>query len=196
MDNENLYGLILAGGKSTRMGMDKDRISYHGLPQSLYLFSLLDKLCQNTFLSIRADQQKEYSDYNFVVDENIYRGPFNGILSAHKENPEAAWLVIACDLPLIDQETLQLLVSERDRSKKATALATDKTGLPEPLAAIWEADGLKQVPDYLQKIQSSCPRKYLLNSDIKLVVPQKDEVLLNANFEEEYLEVMQKLSAL
>jgi molybdopterin-guanine dinucleotide biosynthesis protein A len=196
MNTENLYGLILAGGKSTRMGMDKDRISYHGLPHSLYLLGLLDEICQNTFLSIRADQEKEYGDHNYIVDENIYRGPFNGILSAHKKDPEVAWLVVACDLPLIDRKTIQLLVSERDTTKKATALATGKTGLPEPLAAIWEAEGLSPVQDYLQKAQSSCPRKYLLNSDIKLVVPQTDQVLLNANFEEEYLEVMKKLSIL
>ncbi len=196
MNREHLYGLVLAGGKSARMGMDKDRINYHGLPQSIYLLSLLDEICQKTFISIRADQQKEYKDYNIVVDENIYRGPFNGILSAHNKYPNAAWLVIACDLPLIDRKTLQLLVSERERSKRATALATDKTGLPEPLAAIWEPSGLHQVPDYLERSQSSCPRKFLLNTDIKLVVPQVDEVLLNANFEEEYLEVMKKLSAL
>lgn len=193
---ENLYGLILAGGKSKRMGKDKDRIAYHGSPQSIYLYGLLDDLCRKTFLSIRADQAQKYQNYNSIVDVNDYRGPFNGLMSAHNTNPDVAWLVIACDLPLIDPETLQLLIIERDKNKKATALATRKSGLPEPLAAIWEPGGLKQVPEYLENSESSCPRKYLLNSDIKLVTPQKDDVLLNANFEEEYLEVMKKLSVL
>ncbi len=178
------------------MGKDKDLISYHGMPQSIYLYGLLSELCQNTFLSIRADQKQEYKDLDVIVDQNIYRGPFNGLLSAHHMESEAAWLVIACDLPFIDEETLRLLISERDRSKKATALATHKTGLPEPLAAIWEPLGLNQVPDYLEESQSSCPRKYLLSTEIKLVYPQKDEVLLNANFEEEYLEAIKKLAAL
>ena len=196
MNTENLYGLILAGGNSTRMGKDKDRIVYHGTPQSIYLYRLLDNLCPKTYLSIRAEQSEQYREYNAVVDENIYPGPFNGLLSAHNENPDVAWLVIACDLPLINTDTLQLLINERDKSKMATALATQKTGLPEPLAAIWEPGGLEQVPEYLENSQSSCPRKFLLNSEIKLVTPRKDEVLLNANFEEEYLEVMKKLSVL
>ena len=191
---EGLYGLVLAGGKSRRMGKDKSQISYHGQPQSRYLYHLLAKFCQKTFLSIRQDQIDQYDDsYQLITDQDKFKGPFNGLLSAHDHSAEASWLVVACDLPLMDEDTIGQLITERDSSKMATALATRKTGLPEPLAAIWEANGLEKVPPYLREAESSCPRKYLLNSDIKLVTPKDDKVLLNANFEEEYEAVMKIL---
>ena len=66
-----LNGLVLAGGKSTRMGKDKGQISYHGIPQSTYLYNLLKDICDNTFLSIREDQQNQYDDtFNVIVDQN------------------------------------------------------------------------------------------------------------------------------
>ena len=189
-----LYGLVLAGGKSRRMGKDKSLLSYHGIPQSIYLYQLLERFCDKTYLSIRKDQIDQFEEsYELIVDQDRYKGPFNGLLSAHNQNPEVSWLVVACDLPLMDEETIQQLISERNIALMATALATQKTGLPEPLAAIWEAHGLEKVPAYLEEAESSCPRKFLLNSQIKLVVPNDDKALLNANFEEEYQAVMKIL---
>lgn len=190
-----LYGLVLAGGKSLRMGKDKAQISYHGIPHSIYLYNLLQNFCDKTYLSLRSDQQLEYrEEFQIIQDQDRYRGPFNGLLSAHDYAPEAAWLVVACDLPLMDLLTIEDLIEQRNSKKIATALATRKTGLPEPLAAIWESNGLHKAIDYLSKSDSSCPRKYLLNSDIKLVYPAEDKVLLNANSEEEYLEVLRILA--
>lgn len=190
-----LNGLVLAGGQSLRMGKDKGQITYHGQPQSIYLYNLVRKLCGNTYLSIREDQKDLYADtLPTITDRNVYRGPFNGILSAHEFDPEASWLVVACDLPLMDLSGLRSLIAERDTRKDATAMATRKTGLPEPLAAIWEAGTLEKVPSYLENTESSCPRKYLLNSDIKLVFPTDDTILLNSNSEEDYKEVMKILS--
>lgn len=178
------------------MGKDKGQIAYRGQPQSIYLYNLVSKLCGNTYLSIREDQKDLYADtLPTITDRNVYRGPFNGIMSAHEFDPLASWLVVACDLPLMDISGLKSLIAERDSSRDATAMATRKTGLPEPLAAIWEAGTLDKVPSYLENSESSCPRKYLLNSDIKLVFPADDTILLNSNSEEDYKEVMKILSA-
>ncbi len=196
MEKNGLYGLVLAGGRSTRMGKDKAQIPYHGQPHGKYLYALLSSLCDRTFLSVRSEQAGDFPpDYDLIVDKNQYKGPFNGILSACDQFPHRSFLVVACDLPLIDQSSLSYLINQRDPEKCATAFATRKTGLPEPLVAIWEARGLQNAKEYLRHSESSCPRKYLLNSDIKLIQPTDDRVLLNANFEEEYLEVMKILSA-
>lgn len=191
-----LFGLVLSGGKSTRMGQDKGAIQYHDLPQREHLYNLLSKVCTRTFLSIRKDQTDEIStDMDTIIDQDKYKGPFNGLLSAHSIYPEVAWFVIACDLPLIDLNAMNQLINLRDTSKIATAFATRESGLPEPLAAIWEPGGLTRSIDYLQHAASSCPRKYLINSDIKLVFPKDDIVLMNANSEEDYREVISKLEA-
>src|SRR6185295_4608183 len=54
--NASIYGLVLAGGASTRMLRDKAALSYHGKPQLQWSWELLDQRCQRTFISGRADQ--------------------------------------------------------------------------------------------------------------------------------------------
>lgn len=191
-----LYGLVLSGGKSTRMGQDKSLIQYHDLPQREHLYNLLSQVCDKVFFSIRNEQSHEFaSDVATIIDRDEYKGPFNGLLSAHYSNPKIAWLVLACDLPLINMGSIKQLIAERDINKNATAFATTKTGLPEPLAAIWEPHGLDKAIDYLKSATSSCPRKFLINSDIKLVFPKDDIVLMNANSEDDYKEVLAKLGS-
>lgn len=191
-----LYGLVLSGGRSTRMGQDKSVIQYHDRPQREHIYNLLSQVCNKTFLSIRKEQESEISEgICTVIDMDKYKGPFNGLLSAHYTYPKVAWLVLACDLPLIDLKAINQLIAARDSKKDATAFATRKSGLPEPLAAIWEPRGLANSIDYLGQATSSCPRKFLINSDIKLVFPKDDIVLMNANSEEDYREVLSKLES-
>ncbi|RRQ48926.1 molybdenum cofactor guanylyltransferase [Maribacter algicola] len=193
---DRLYGLVLSGGKSTRMGQDKGLISYHGVPQREHLYHLLDTLCDKTFLSVRQDQDEEIaSNFKTILDRNEFRGPYNGLLSAHREYPDVAWLVLACDLPLIDEASLKELISQRDTQKLATAFANRDNPLPEPLCAIWEPEALKTSIAYLEAGNGTCPRKFLINNDVSLVFPKTPQVLLNANSQEEYKEALQKLEA-
>lgn len=194
MEKTKIYGLVLSGGKSTRMGTDKGSIVYHSIPQRDYLYNLLNTVCDSTFYSIREDQKNEFSnEANVIVDENKFRGPYNGLLSAYNYNPNVAWLVVACDLPLLDKEALQQLIEERDSTKLATAFATSESRLPEPLCAIWEPEALQQSVAYLSAGNGSCPRKFLINSDAKLAYPKQDKVLLNANSVQEYEDAIQKI---
>lgn len=190
-----LNGLVLSGGKSTRMGKDKGLIAYHGMPQREYLYHLLDRVCEETYISIRKEQQDQLPDgMKVILDEDTYKGPYNGLLSAHNKYPDAAWLVLACDLPLIDLQSLQELITARDLNVLATAFAQKENPLPEPLCAIWEPKALEQSVPYLKSGNGTCPRKFLINSDVKLVFPTNENVLLNANSEEEYKEALVKLA--
>jgi molybdopterin-guanine dinucleotide biosynthesis protein A len=177
------------------MGTDKGLIPYHGVPQREYLYNLLSQVCEKTFISLREEQKDELPvTTETIVDLNEFRGPYNGLLSAHKKYPDVAWLVLACDLPLMDLDALQELISQRDRTKQATAFALKENPLPEPLCAIWEPHALQQSITYLESGNGTCPRKYLINHDTKLVFPTHEHVLLNANSEEEYKEALQKLA--
>jgi molybdopterin-guanine dinucleotide biosynthesis protein A len=195
ISNAKLYGLVLSGGKSTRMGEDKGQITYHNLPQREHLYHLLSEVCNQTFLSIRKDQESEISNsFKTILDQDEFRGPYNGLLSAHNAHPEAAWLVLACDLPLMDKKSLEELIAARNSDKIASAFADAEDPLPEPLCAIWEPKALKQSVEYLKAGNGSCPRKFLINADVNLVFPKQKEVLLNANSRTEYEEALLKIA--
>lgn len=190
-----LFGLVLAGGKSTRMGEDKGILQYHGVPQREYTVALLNSCGIKTFLSVRSDQQDQIpTGMDVILDRDEFRGPFNGLLSAHRAYPDVAWLVVACDMPLLKAEDIAFLIQERDPERMATAFATVKSGLPEPLAAIWEPAGLAAAMTYLETAMSSCARKFLINHDTKLVHPKDDRVLANANDPETFRELQEYIA--
>ncbi len=192
----DLYGLILAGGKSTRMNTDKGELAYHeSISQRSFLYQLLKKYCQHTFISCRAAQVVQLrKDETFIEDENMYKGPLNGILSAHHLYPDKAWLVIAVDLPLVTDETIKALINQRDIGQPATAYATHASKLPEPLLAIWEPGGLLAAEKYIQA-GSTCPRKFLMAQEIKMIYPADDAELFNANHYNDYLEAKNRIAS-
>ncbi|MCG3173690.1 MAG: putative molybdenum cofactor guanylyltransferase [Myxococcota bacterium] len=131
-----LYGLVMAGGRSLRMGRDKALIQYHGEPQAERMFRLLGAICERTYYSCRPDQEIGLPASR-IVDRRPDRGPAEGLLTAHHAHPGAAWLVVACDLPWLDQQALRELAKARAPELTATVFLSAR-GFPEPLCAIYE----------------------------------------------------------
>lgn len=180
-----LNGLILAGGKSTRMGTAKDLIHWHGKEQRYFVADLLAPFCHQVFISCREDQLKNIdSRYNTLTDTFLHMGPFGGILSALRAQRDKAWLVVACDLPLLDEKSLRLLIDSRNPEKIATTFESPFDGLPEPLITIWEP---KSYPLLLSSLaaENTCPRKILINSDTLILKARNPDALMNVNTPEE-----------
>ncbi len=176
----SVKGLILAGGRSSRMGKDKGSLDYHGKPQREYAADLLQNMGIETFISCRPDQLNTLNGYKGITDAFVDMGPVGGILSAFLFDPNAAWLVVACDLPLITTDFLKILLENRRPSALATAFKSPDNDFPEPLITLWEP---KAYPEILQFLSQGvmCPRKVLINSDTHLLTPSVSAALLNAN---------------
>ncbi len=103
-----LYGLVMAGGDSRRMGENKAFIVYHKNPQVYEAVSLLNKICGNVFISCRKEHGNLFnSNIRRIHDLDLANGPMDGLLAAFQKYPDKAWLVLPCDLPFIDLELLQ-----------------------------------------------------------------------------------------
>lgn len=137
-----LNGLILTGGRSTRMGEDKAQLVYHGKSQREHLMEMLRPYCSVVFWSVNVNQEAELEASGQlqlrIVDRFDIDGPLNGILSAFTYDPEAAWFVVACDMPLLTVQSLDTLVKGRNREKMATVFYDSDGKLPEPLLGIYE----------------------------------------------------------
>jgi len=191
-----LYGLLLSGGASQRMRQDKAALDYRGEPQLLRAWRLLEAVAERAFVSVRDSQRDDpvRAGLPQIVDSYDAIGPAAGILSAQKLFPDAAWLVLACDLPLLDSDTLHRLIAARDPSAFATAFASSHDGLPEPLCAIWEPASHALLQERYEK-GSYCPRKALIQSNIQLL-PAPGEALDNVNTPEEREAMQQRLESL
>lgn len=177
-----LFGLVLAGGASTRMRQDKAALQYHGRSQLEWAYELLAPFCTATFVSVRPDQREEPTRAAFpqIVDRQPGIGPLAGISAALQTHPKVAWLVLACDLPFLTESALRKLVEERDPASIATAYRSSHDGLPEPLCAIWEPAAREAVSAYIQA-GKHCPRKLLIASQCKLIDLAEPKALDNIN---------------
>lgn len=191
-----LFGLLLTGGRSKRMQRDKAALEYAGQSQLERAMGLLDPLVERVFVSVRADQLQDpqRARYPCITDALSDLGPIGGIHAALHAHPQAAWLVLACDLPFLDAATLQQLIAARDPLHLATAFRSSHDGKPEPLCAIYEPRALSAIDAWIASGQR-CPRGFLGQADVALLTLRAPRALDNINTAAEYLQARGQLGA-
>lgn len=188
-----LKALVLAGGKSKRMGEDKSQIQYHGKTQEVFTADICTDLGIETYISKAHNYaEDEIGGYPVLKDRLVDMGPYGAIITAMMSDPDAAWLVLACDLPYITSEHISALIASRSISHQGTAYKLIEQPFPEPLIAIYEPSIYQRMLRFLS-LGYACPRKVLINSDVHMVDLQQSEVAYNANTIEEKLEVLNQL---
>jgi molybdopterin-guanine dinucleotide biosynthesis protein A len=190
-----LYGLVLAGGESRRMGRDKALLDYHGRPQVEWAWHTLSRHGERVFVSVRAEHAADgvRSALPRIVDGSLGSGPIAGIAAAQAAHPEVAWLVVACDLPFLSDATLAHLVERRGASP-VTAYRSAHDGLPEPLCAIYEPATRQAIVDFIGT-GKHCPRKYILGAAVPLVDLPEATALDNVNTPEELAAAAARLTS-
>jgi len=178
--------LILVGGESKRMGEDKAVLKYNNEVQLDRIIQWADQLELKPYLSVRESQQQWGDSFGVETIPDLLKnaGPLGGIVSAMKFNPNSAWLVIACDLPLMNVKHLSALIQMRNPRKMATCFKSPMDGGPEPLATIYEPAAMHALIAWWAN-GFQCPRKMLFNSEVEIIEPNDNSVLMNVNTPEE-----------
>ncbi len=169
------------------MQRDKAALEYSGRSQLERAVELVAPLVERVFVSVRPDQTGDPLRARFaqIVDSGEVAGPIAGIVAAQSRHPEAAWLVLACDLPLLDQTTLRLLLRSRRPERHATAYRSSHDGLPEPLCAIYEPSSREAIRAHVASGRD-CPRKFLINANTELIDQPEPGALDNVNTPQDY----------
>ena len=141
----DIAGVVMAGGRSTRMGVEKAHIRAYGQTQPDMLArtrSLLAQVTGQVWVSCRPDNPKEGL---CIFDQHQGLGPFGGLYTAlvrAREEGLSAVLPLSCDLPFMDEATLRQLLHARD--------AALGTRVPQPDAAlgtrVLQPDAARQTP--------------------------------------------------
>ena len=190
-----IYALVLTGGHSKRMQRDKAALVYHGRSQLEWAVSFVQPHVERVFVSVRPDQTNDPVRARFeqIVDTEADLGPIAGIMAAQAKFPHVAWLVLACDLPFLDEGTLTTLIAARDPHRLATAFRSSHDVLPEPLCAIYEPASREAILAHVAS-GKNCPRKFLINSDVQLLDEPNPHALDNVNTPDEYGSAVAALS--
>jgi molybdopterin-guanine dinucleotide biosynthesis protein A len=192
-----LLGLVLAGGLSNRMGTDKATLEIAGVSLLERAVATLTQCVDQVFVSISALQATDTARSCYAVIEDRFEGigPAAGILSAHLHAPKAAWLVIACDMPLLDVSSIRRLIRARVADQDATAWASADASVPEPLCAIYEPGTLAAFLDLVSVGGDPSPRAWLEAARTHLLPEPRPEVLDGTNTREEFALLSQRLDA-
>jgi molybdopterin-guanine dinucleotide biosynthesis protein A len=183
-----IKGLVLAGGQSSRMGEDKAALEIAGVTLLERAVQLLQAQLDDVYVSVRSSQRHDSlrSRFNLIGDSYEDCGPAAGILAAHQAFPDCAWFVVACDMPLLDQNVIAGVIEARAADTGATAcLAGDNSG-PEPLCALYEPVNLAAFLQHVDEGGSPGPRAWLESRPITLLQMHSPERLAGVNTQEEF----------
>ena len=185
MSQPALRGLVLAGGQSVRMGADKAALLIDGRTLLARSVELLAPLTTDVHVAIRPGQASDAlrQQFSLLIDEVSVPGPAGALLAAWQHDPDAAWLVLACDMPALEHTALRELVAQRDPERGATAWQSPDDGLPEPLCAIWEPVTLARLAAVARQAGNGpvSPRAVLAAADPLLLNPAWPLALRSVN---------------
>jgi molybdopterin-guanine dinucleotide biosynthesis protein A len=169
-----MTGIILCGGKSTRMGVDKGLIQNKGVAWAKSAFNKVASLGLPVALSVNSEQFNIYSsafdESTLIIDNNKLqlKGPLLGVMSAHLKYSSEDLLVLACDMPFMDILLLQKLKDQYQLDASVDAIVYTNNGEPEPLCAIYSSAALAGI---LQKFYSGTLVKYSMKNMIEHINP-------------------------
>ncbi len=151
MNQQLLAGLVLCGGKSSRMGSDKGLLQKDGEYWARLAADKLATLQIPVFVSVHPSQQSDYSaiftDDSLIPDSLPLHGPLAGLLSASQKFPHYDWLILACDLPDMSTSLLQELLQVYRQNSTYECFIFINENEPEPLCGVYKAESLRKIAE-------------------------------------------------
>lgn len=192
---QKLTGLVVCGGLSSRMGLDKSMVEWHSVAQRYFLYQMLEPLCDSVFISCNATQASDIEPpYNYIIDDEKYRniGPMAALLTACNKFPNNSFLVIGCDYPFVKNEDILQLINSRNEKDAAVSFFNGSTGFYEPMIAIYENKFKGLLFENFRQRQYSL-QSILKGSSVCKVNPTAMKVIEGINTPEAYWIAMEEI---
>ena len=188
-------GLVLAGGKSRRMGgHHKGDLKYHEQSFQDHVIAELRKLTDKIFLSYGPVSHGEYPECQIVRDKYPEIGPVGGLCAGLEHSEYGMLMVAACDMPLLNADLYRYLwkslsEKEEEREKEYDGVVPVTEGKMHPLAAIYRASALRilehQIEENNYRVTDAVKAMDILYVDVTENVDYV-QMLRNINTGEEY----------
>jgi molybdopterin-guanine dinucleotide biosynthesis protein A len=186
---EKATAIIMAGGRSTRMGTDKSMLPIEGRPIIKGICERLSTCFEQILISADNKEKYEFLGYEVIPDKIPGQGPLMGIASALEASSNELNFIVACDIPHIELGHVRRIISEAADGEYDIVVPVAGDGQYEPLFAVYRKSALRAV----NKVLSSGGRKI---SDVfafcKVKKIDLGENLVNLNTTAEYEEFIKK----
>jgi molybdopterin-guanine dinucleotide biosynthesis protein A len=174
-----ISAVLLAGGKSRRMGRDKARIVFRGKPLWQLQLDLLRKLePAEILISARTDPSWRPNDLQFVADGSPSRGPLSGLAASLGQMRGTHLLALAIDMPFMSERHLRAWPGQIEPGRGVLPMIGDRA---EPLAAVYPREANVDLAAALAgddfSLQSLTKRLVLVGRLRPVSVEQKDAEL-------------------
>lgn len=125
----NITGIILAGGKSSRMGTEKGLIIYKNKPFVEHIIEAMSPLVDNIII---ISNNKAYESFGFKCYEDLIKntGPLAGIYTGLRYSKTENNLIVSCDVPLINTVILQKLTDQKNDTSEVIQLQSQGKNIP------------------------------------------------------------------
>ena len=171
MADEIVTGIVLAGGRSSRMGTDKALMLYKGRPLIEHAVGILREVSDMVVISANTDNYS-FTGCEIWPDAVQFNAAMAGIYSCIRRSATTWNVVLSCDMPLVDPGFLHLMLKHKNDSNVLIPVHED--GHPEPLCAIYNRNVLHAMEQQIRKDNYSL-RQLLFSSSFKsFPVSRKD----------------------
>lgn len=184
-------GIILAGGKSSRMGEDKSLLTFNDKTLIAQIVETLKRVPAIKEIIIVSNESNKYNftDIKEITDIYPSMGPLSGIHTSLVSAKYDYCFITACDMPFLNNELVDYIIKQSAGFDIAIPLINDNL---EPLCAVYSKNCLKNIENSLEKniwqvfdFYSQVKVNYLEESKIKMIV-DPEIVFFNVNTPNDY----------
>ncbi len=185
--------ILLAGGKSRRMGRNKALLPWHGVPLIQHIVERLREVSHDILLVTNTPREYAFLNLPMVPDVVPHGGSLVGLYSGLEAIRHPWGLVMACDVPFVNTELLDYMLSLRDGFQAVVPMVG---GMHEPLHALYHKSCL---PAMRRHIDAGDKRIISFYPEIRIRLVEEDEIdrfdpkrlsFLNANTPEDWERIL------
>ncbi len=170
MNQSGITGIILAGGKSVRMGVEKGLVRFGGRHLIEHSIRVLEEVCDEILISENTNAY-DFLGYKVIPDIHKNSGPMGGIFSALKHSKTDLNLVLSCDMPFISKDLFLALIE--NAKGKDVAVPWHGEEKYEPMCAVYHKNVLPVFEHFIQNKNFKIPSAFKILRVGKLLISEK-----------------------
>jgi len=177
--------VVLAGGKSSRMGFDKSTMVLQNKKLIESTIKKLDSLFDDIIISVDSLEKKsEFNHAKIVVDKVKGIGPLGGMISALETAQSDKLFVIPCDMPVIDTKYISFMMKYMDDNE---IILSEKNGYFEPFPGFYSKSLIPRIEELINQNRRSirsifeCSRTKVISESEWKKLGFSEEIFTNLN---------------